>query len=178
MSLIDGKGQAFYGGGWQPEAYQPSEKSWADSSPHIKVATYQVVRNDATAYSWCFDPLGVLDKDYKLAWEGDPATVEVSIEKGCIVLKNPGEETGAYLKLPKTANPNGELKVDRPMRSGRSNGLFVSVSKMGATAPMESLPDWVLGTTPKVVMEAAIPLEEELAEIGRKQAERAAAKAA
>ena len=169
----DKKPGVWYAAGWRPEPYEPREAAWADSSPHVRISDYQVVRNDANAYSWKIQ-CQVTGKDYQVAWKGEEKEVLVSIEDGCIVLKNEGEETGAYLKLPKTADPSAAMHVDRPPRGG----FFVTLPKMGAKAAPEPLSQDVLGTGPIVQQDRAPPLEDELKRIGEEQARRKAAKAA
>lgn len=161
--------QVYYAAGWKPEPYTPREESWADTSVHAKISDYRVVRNDANAYSWSFE-LHVSDKEYKLAWKGEADKVVASIEDGCLVLKNPEEETGAYLKLPKAANASATPTIDAPPRGG----FFVTLAKTGAKAAPTPLSEDILGTGPIVQMDRAPPLEEELERIGREQRERAA----
>ena len=164
-----GKGDKYYAGGWRPEPYTPREASWADSSPHVKISNYHVVRNDANAYSFQITA-AVSGADYKLAWKGEDADVLVTIEDGCIVLKNPEEKTGAYLKLPKAADPKATPIVDRPPKGG----LFVTVIKTGAKGAPAPLSEGILGTGPVVIQDRAPPLEDELKRIGEEQARRAA----
>jgi len=162
----DMKPQVYYAAGWKPEPYTPREASWADDSPHAKISDYHVVRNDENAYSYKIQ-CGVSGKDYNAAWKGEEKDVLVTIENGCIILKNEGEETGAYLKLPKAAIQSGEPIVDRPPRGG----LFVTVPKATAKGAPAPLPSGVLGTDPIVQMDRAPPLEEELAKITERQKE-------
>ena len=157
--------QKYYAAGWKPEPYEPREASWADDSPHVKISDYHVVRNDENAYSWKIDTV-VTGKDYKAAWKAEKdEDVLVSIENGCIILKNPEEETGAYLKLPKKANAGFEPIVDKPPRGG----LFVTMGKTGAKAAPAPLSEGILGTGPRIVRERAPPLEDELSRIAEEQ---------
>ena len=164
--------KVYYAGGWKPEPYEPREASWADESPHKKISDYHVARSDENAYSFKIQ-CHVTGPDYKEAWKGEEKSVLVSIENGAIVLKNEGEATGAYLKLPKKADTSAEVTVDRPERGG----LFVTVPKIGAKAAPEPLSIQILGMEPIVQMDRAPPLEEELARITAEQERRAALKA-
>ena len=161
-------GQKYYAAGWRPEPYEPREESWADDSPHVKISNYHVVRNDANGYSYKLQTY-VTGKDYKEAWKGEDETVLVTIENGILILKNPEEETGAYLKLPKAADSSFTPVVDRV-----KSGLFVTVGKKGAKSAPAPLSQDILGTGPVVQMDRAPPLDEELERIGREQAARAA----
>jgi len=156
----------YYAAGWKPEPYEPRESAWADSSPHVKISDYHVVRNDENGYSWKLQ-CHVTGKDYKSAWKGEEKDVLVSIENGCIVLKNPEEETGAYLKLPKMANASATPIVDKPERGG----VFITVPKSSAKGAPEPLSIKILGMEPRVVQDRAPPLEDELNAITAKQNE-------
>lgn len=158
--------KVYYAAGWQPEPYIPREAAWADSSPHVRLSDYHVVRNDENAYSWQIQ-CGVSGKDYKAAWKGEEKEVVVSVEDGCLILKNPGEATGAYLKLPKKADPEGDIHVDTPPRGG----FFVTIPKKGAKAAPEPLSQDILGTGPIIKQDRAPPLEDELAAITERQKE-------
>jgi len=162
----DKKPQVYYAAGWKPEPYIPREEAWADSSPHVKLSDYNVVRSDANATSWKFE-CHVTGKDYQTAWtrSGEEKDIVVSVEDGCIVLKNPGEETGAYLKLPKTADAAATPIVDKPERGG----LFVTLPKKGATAAPEPLSIKILGMEPRVIQDRAPPLQDELDAITERQ---------
>ena len=117
-------------GGLEAGALRAARGELGRDSPHVKISDYHVVRNDENAYSWKIDTV-VTGKDYKAAWKAEKdEDVLVSIENGCIILKNPEEETGAYLKLPKKANAGFEPIVDKPPRGG----LFVTMGKTGAKA--------------------------------------------
>lgn len=166
------KGQVFYAAGWKPEPYEPREASWADDSKHVKLSDYQVIVNDGNGYSWKLQ-CSVTGKDYKSAWSCEEADVLVSVEDGCLVLKKPDEETGAYLKLPKMADASSTPHVDKTRC-----GVFVTLPKVGAKAPPTPLTEEQLGTSPIVQMTSAPPLEDELKRIGEEQAAYKAKKAA
>lgn len=167
------KPQVWYAAGWKPEPYIPREEAWSDPSPHVRLSDYSVCRNDKTGWSWKIQ-CHVTGKDYKTAWKGEEKDVLVSIEDGCIILKNEGEETGAYLKLPKMCDASFTPIVDRPPRGG----FFVTMGRIGATETPPPLSPDILGTGPIIKMDRAPPLEEELARITAEQERRKALKAA
>ena len=170
---MDKLGEPVFPAGWRPEPYPPREASWADSSPHVKISNYHVVRSDENAYSWQIQ-LHVSDKEYQTAWRGGEAEILVTVEDGCLVLRNPEEESGAYLKLPKLADLTAKPIVDRPL----PGGIFVTLPKMGAKSAPAPLSDNLLLTAPRVVQERAPSIDEELKRIGEEQAARAAIAAA
>lgn len=148
----------WYAGDWRAEPYTPSERSWADDSKHVKISNYHVVQNNASAYSWKIETR-VTGKDYKSAWDAKPEEITVKVENGCLVLLKNDEETGAYLKLPKNADPNGALHVDKP----HENFLFVTIAKKGAKGELPLLSPDALGLGPRSVQDRAPSLEDEYA---------------
>ena len=160
-------GDAVHEAGWRPEPYPPREASWADSSPHAKISNYIVVRNDENAYSWQIQ-LHVTGKEYENVWRGGEEEILVTVEDGCLVLRNHDEKVGAYLKLPKYIDPKAKPIVDRP----KADGMYVTMSKVGAKAAPEPLSDTLLLKAPRIFKDHAPSVEEELKRIGEEQAAR------
>ena len=140
----DKKSGTIWAAGWRPDPYKPREKSWADDSKHVKISDYHVCRNDENAYSWQIE-LRVIGKDYSKLWESKPDETACKVEDGSLVFTKEGEETGAYLKLPKAADPNGEIHIDCPPKGG----FYVTLPKLGAKAKPAPLEPGILGTGPR-----------------------------
>lgn len=151
---LDTTGRKLYAGGWRPKPYKPKDDAWDKLiyKGHCKISHYNVVRNDENGYSWRVDLL-VHGKDYEPCWKADSEQVDVVNEDGYLIftktVNGTKEEKGAYIKLPKSCDPNSAVHVDRAPKGQ----FFVTVSKLGAKGPPEPIDGRILGTTPIPQME-------------------------
>lgn len=138
-----------YAAGWRPEPYKPRDDVWDKMlyNGHAKISDYHVCRNDKNGYSWSVQ-LNVSGPDYKPLWKAEPAEVTVVNEGGYLIflkeVDGVKEEKGAYLKLPKSCDPNSTVHCDRPPKGG----FFVTVKKTGATEEPAPIDGKILGTEP------------------------------
>ena len=148
---VDEGKQVMYAAGWRPEPYEPRQEVWAKmmKGDHCKISDYHVCRNDKEATSWNVQ-LCVSGADYKALWRADdPKTVVATLEDGCIIFRKKGEDgevepAGAYIKLPKSCDPNSELVVNTPVKGG----FFVTVNKLGFKGTPTPLHPIILGDEP------------------------------
>jgi hypothetical protein len=142
--IID-RDKKVWAAGWRPEPYPPREKSWElwqGASGHQRVGNYMVVRNDENAYSFLVE-LHVTDKQYERTWEAKPEELQPpKIVDGLLILCKEGESTGAFMKIPKGADPSGELVVDTPEKGG----YYVTIPKLGAKQKPAPIDPVILGT--------------------------------
>jgi len=142
--LIDESVPAQYAGGWKPESERCCKMTSDDldalKRSNAKISNYSVWRNDADSYVFSITPHVTAPDVTMVHWScNDVDELTVTSEGGYIYLKKTGEEVGAYLKLPKNADPNAPVTVQK--LGVRQLGCYVTVPKLGAKNPPAPLVD-------------------------------------
>eukprot|EP00966_Prymnesium_polylepis_P238958 5526334-Prymnesium_polylepis.1 len=137
-------GPPVYFGDWKPNP-GPNSKYDPDEAPkHHKVATYNVLVNDATQYSW--DITTSVTHPYnveKNVFHCEFPDLEVRMEGQDLVIVKQGEEFGICMKMPKSIDCSATPYVD-----GLRHTLYVTMPKKGAPGPIKEInmetmkPDW------------------------------------
>jgi len=141
---IDETKKPIYAGGWKPESercVKMTDDQFAElKKTHARIANYQVWRNDEDSYVFNVTPHVTSPDVLRVHWQCDNVDdLEVSSEGGYVYLKKKGEEFGAYMKLPKKADPNAPVSVQT--LGVRKMGCYVIVPKLGAKNPPAELVD-------------------------------------
>jgi len=141
---IDENKPVYYAGGWKPESERCVKMTDDDlvelKKTHARIIDYQVWRNDADSYVFSITPHVTAPDVLKVHWQCENTDdLEVRNEGGCVYLTKKGEEFGAYLKLPKNADPDAPVTVQT--LGVRKSGCYVVVPKKGAKNPPAELVD-------------------------------------
>jgi hypothetical protein len=143
---IDESKKPLYAGGWKPESERCTKLSDEQfeelKKTHAKIEDYQVWRNDADSYVFNITTHVTSADQLRVHWQCPKDKVEeleIRSEGGYVYLTNKGEQFGAYLKLPKKADPNAPVHVQT--LGVRKMGCYVVVPKLGAKNPPAELID-------------------------------------